>query len=182
MWRVKEHMMRSRNMAVSATLVAVSVAGGVGTAPSAWAYNPAINGTYTATTVGDWARTNQVYHQEPVVRSTWRITSSCSTAQDCTGQVTSDQGWTAPLKMTDGAMWSVQRDIPNWETCPDGTSFTGRDAIWFIAVNPETGENLLDTPEAPVLAGRQHTTGPSGACGTNAPLYIDQPFRLDRTG
>ena len=56
--------MRSVNMAVSATLVAVGVAGGVSMAPSAWAYNPAINGTYTATVVGDWARTNQVYHQE----------------------------------------------------------------------------------------------------------------------
>jgi hypothetical protein len=51
-------------MAVSATLLAASLAGGVGMAPSAWAYNPAINGTYTATVIGDWAQTNGVYHQE----------------------------------------------------------------------------------------------------------------------
>jgi hypothetical protein len=175
-------MMRSIKMAAGATLVAASAAGGVGTAPSAWAYNPAINGTYTATVIGSWAQTNEVYHQEEVVRSTWRITSSCSTAQDCTGQVTSDQGWSAPMTMTDGAMWTVRRDIPNWETCPDGTSFTGADFMWFVAVDPETGHTLLDTPEAPVLAGRNHTTGPSGVCGTNAPLYIDQPFRLDKIG
>src|SRR5271166_510520 len=175
-------MMRSINVAVSATLVAASAAGGVGMAPSALAYNPAINGTYTATVIGSWAQTNQVYHQEAVVRSTWKITSSCSTAEDCTGQVASDQGWSAPMIMHDGGMWTVKRDVPNWETCPDGTSFTGADVFWFVAVNPDTGETLLDQPLAPVLAGRNHTTGPSGVCGTNAPLYIDQPFRLDRIG
>jgi hypothetical protein len=173
-------MMRSINVAVSATLVAASVAGGVGMAPSAWAYDPAINGTYTATVVGDWARTNQVYHQEAVVRSTWTISSSCSTGQDCTGQVKSDQGWTAPLTMHDGLIWWVKRDIPNWETCPDGTSFPGHDVVYFYPADPETGLNTLGS--SPVLAGRQHTTGPAGACGTNAPLYIEQPFRLDKIG
>jgi len=49
--------MRSTNIAASATLVAAAVAG-VGMAPPAWAYDPAINGTYTATVIGDWARTN----------------------------------------------------------------------------------------------------------------------------
>jgi len=171
--------MRSKSVAVSATLVAASVACGVGMAPSAWAYDPAINGTYTATAIGDWARTNEVYHQEAVVRSTWKITSSCSTAQDCKGQVSSDQGWSAPLTMHDGLMWTVERHIPNWETCPDGTTFSGRDVIWFIPSDPDTGYNVLGSP---VLAGREHTTGPSGVCGTNAPLYIDQPFRLDKIG
>ena len=174
--------MRSINVAVSATVVAAGLAGGVGTAPSAWAYDPAINGTYTATVVGDWARSRNVYHQEPVVRSTWRISTSCSTGEDCTGQVVSDQGWTAPVTMHDGYIWYLKRDIPNWETCPDGTSFTGADVFWFVAVNPDTGETLLDQPLAPVLAGRNHTTGPSGVCGSNAPLYIDQPFRLDKIG
>jgi len=54
---------------------------GVGTAPPASAYDPSINGTYTATVVGDWARTNTVYHNEDVVRSTWKISSSCTTAR-----------------------------------------------------------------------------------------------------
>ena len=167
--------MRSINLVVSATLLAA----GVGTAPAAWAYDAAINGTYTATVIGDWAQTNQVYHQEPVVRSTWKITSSCSTAEDCSGQVVSDQGWSAPLTTHDGLMWSVSHDIPNWTTCPDGTSFTGRDFVYFYPANPDSGEIV---PGSTVLAGREHTTGPSGACGTNAPLYIDQPFRLDKIG
>jgi hypothetical protein len=171
--------MRSISVAISATLVAAGVAGGVGMAPPARAYDPAINGTYTATVIGDWARTRQVYHDEAVVRSTWGISSSCSTAQDCTGQVTSDQGWSAPLTMHDGLTWYVKRDIPNWETCPDGTTFTGRDNFYFYPANPDTGENLLGSP---VLAGREHTVGPSGACGTNSPLLIDQPFRLDKIG
>jgi hypothetical protein len=148
-------------------------------APSAWAYDPAINGTYTATVVGDWARTRQVYHNEAVVRSIWTITSSCTTAQDCTGQVTSDQGWSAPLTMTDGLNWYVKRDIPNWETCADGTTFTARDHFYFYPANPDTGENVLGSP---VLAGREQSVGPSGACGYNAPLDIEQPFRLDKTG
>ncbi len=171
--------MRSMNMALSATLVAVSAAGGVGTAPSAWAYDPAINGTYTATVVGDWARTREVYHQEAVVRSTWTITSSCSTAEDCKGKVVSDQGWTATLILHDGMNWYVKRDIPNWETCPDGSSFPGHDSVYFYPANPDTGENM---PGSPVLAGREHTVGQPGVCGTNEPMYIDQPFRLDKIG
>ncbi|HTX98259.1 MAG TPA: hypothetical protein VME67_27550 [Mycobacterium sp.] len=170
--------MRSINVAACATLAA-SCMGGVTVAPPAWAFDAAINGTYTATVVGDWAQTNGVYHQESVVRSTWTITSSCSTAQECTGQVTSDQGWSAPLHMHDGQMWTVRRDIPNWETCPDGSSFPGHDFVWFMPANPETGEYVSASP---VLAGRNHTTAPAGVCGTNAPLYIDQPFRLDKIG
>jgi hypothetical protein len=170
--------MRSISAAVSATLVAASLVG-VGTAPPAWAYNPAVNGTFTATQIGDWARTRTVYHDEDVVRSTWTITSSCSTAEDCSGQVRSDQGWTAPLTMHDGLIWYVKRDIPNWETCADGTSFTGHDNFYFYPANPDTGENTLGSP---VLAGREHTVAASGACGTNSPMYIEQPFRLDRIG
>lgn len=172
--------MRSLNLALSATLTGAGLAGGLVMAPSAAAYNPAISGTYTATVVGDWARTRQVYHDEPVVRSTWTISSSCTTAQDCKGQVTSDQGWSAPMIMHDGLMWTVKRDLPNWENCPDGGgTFPGHDVIYFYPANPETGEIALGSP---VLAGREKTTGPSGACGTNDPMYIDQPFRLDKIG
>lgn len=159
--------------------MAVSVTSGIGMAPSAWAYDPSINGTYTATVVGDWARTNQIYHREPVVRSTWTITSSCSTAEDCKGQVVSDQGWTAHMYMHQGYTWYVQRDIPNWETCQDGTTYTGHAVTHFYPADPESGERLLGSP---VLAGRDQVTGPSGACATNLPLYIDQPFRLDKIG
>lgn len=169
--------MRSTNMPAGVALAAAGVIAGLGMAPTARAYDPAVNGTFTATVIGDWARTNTIYHQEAVVRSTWKITSSCSTAQDCKGQVVSDQGWTAPLSMHDGLNWYAKRDIPNWETCPDGSSFTGHDVVYFYPANPDTGENVLGSS---TMAGREKTTGPVGVCGTNAPLYIDQPIRLDR--
>ena len=172
--------MRSINVSVSATLTAAAVVGGVSMAAPARAYDPAINGTFTATVIGDWARTRTVYHQESVVRSTWTISSSCTTAEDCGGTVTSDQGWTATLKMTDGLNWYAKRDIPNWETCPDGTAFPGKDYVYFYPTDPETG---INTPgSTAVLAGREQTIGPSGACGTNLPLSIEQPIRLDRIG
>lgn len=170
-------MMRPLSAAASATLTVAGLVVGLGSAPTAAAYNPAINGTYIATQIGDWARTNDVYHDEDVVRSTWTITSSCATAQDCSGQVVSDQGWTAQLYMHDGSNWHVKRDIPNWQTCEDGSSYIGRDTYYFYPADPVTGDNVLGSP---VLAGRQQTRGVSGACGVNLPLYIDQPFRLDR--
>ncbi|WP_156687184.1 hypothetical protein [Mycobacterium sp. Marseille-P9652] len=171
--------MRSSNTAIAATLVAAGMVSGLGSTPSAWAFDPAVNGTYTATVVGDWAQTKGVYHQEAVVRSTWTITSSCYTAQDCKGQVVSDQGWSAPLHMHDGQNWYVKRDIPNWERCPDGSSFTGTDYIYFYPANPDTGEISLGST---VMAGKEKTVGPVGVCGSNAPLWIEQPFRLDRIG
>jgi hypothetical protein len=171
--------MHSMSVAASAALVVATTAVCVGAAPPARAYDPAIGGTYTATVVGDWARTNTVLRVEQTVRSTWTITSSCATAEDCSGQVTSDQGWSAPMIMHDGQMWTVKHNIPNWETCPDGTSFTGRDVVYFYPANPDTGEIVLGSP---LLAGREKTTGPSGACGNNMPLHIEQPFRLDKIG
>jgi hypothetical protein len=171
--------MRSINLALSVALAAAGSAVCLGAAPQARAYNPAISGTYTATNVGSLARTNTVLHPEEMIRSTWTITSSCTTAQDCSGEVHSDQGWTAPIYMHDGLIWNVKRDLPNWETCPDGSTWTARDFIFFYPANPDTGEIAQGSP---VFAGRQKTTAPSGACGNNAPLYIDQPFRLDRIG
>ncbi len=173
--------MRSISVAVCATLAAASAVGSVGMAPRARAYDPTLNGTFTATMVGDWARTRSVYHQEAVTRSTWTINTACTTAQDCSGQLTSDQGWTATIKMTDGLIWYAKRDIPNWEVCPDGTAFPGKDYIYFYPADPETGINNQN-PGSAVLAGREETIGPSGACGTNLPLNIEQPRRLDRIG
>jgi hypothetical protein len=45
----------------------------------------AINGSYTAFSDGQWAQTNQSYHDEPSVTQTWTISSTCTTFQDCTG-------------------------------------------------------------------------------------------------
>lgn len=169
--------MRSMSVALSAALATAGVVGGVGMAPSARAYNAAINGTYTATVVGEWARTRQIYHQEATVRSTWKITTSCSNAYDCTGEVVSDQGWSAPVRMFDGLNWYLKRDIPNWETCQDGTTHPATDYIMFYPADPVTGVNKLGSP---VFRGDDRTIGPAGACNNNLPLDIEQPIRLDQ--
>lgn len=163
---------------VCATLFVANTFGGLDTTPSAEASTDiAISGTYVATYIGDWARTNSVYRDEQVVRSTWTISSSCATAQDCEGRVTSDQGWSARLYMHDGSVWWVQRDVPDWETCEDGSTFSGYETIYFYPTDMTTG---TQQPGSPILGGRVKTVGPSGACGINKPLTIDMPFRLDK--
>jgi hypothetical protein len=92
----------------------------------------------------------------------------------------SDQGWSAPISMGDGLMWYVRRDVPNWERCQDGTAFTGQQTFYFYPVDPEgSGEYQLGSP---VMAGKDKTIGPSGACGQNQWLGIELPLRLDKIG
>jgi len=176
-------MSRTIGAVSSATVMASVVIGGLGTAPSARADGNGINGTYVATSVGEWAKTNEVFHDEATVRSTWTITSSCQTAQDCSGQVTSDQGWSAPLYTHDGQLWYVKRDVPHWEACPDGTAVTGRQTFSFVPVGPDgmvaRANGSVDTGSQ-TLAGLDKTVGPSGACGINRWLVVQMPFRLDK--
>jgi hypothetical protein len=124
---------------------------------------------------GDWAKTSDSYHDETTVTSTWTITSTCSNSVDCTGQVVSDQGWTAPILHNTDA-WIVDRDIPNWELCAGGATATGHQRYRFWPVDA-TG---YVAPGSPTLGGEERTTGPSGACGVNKLLVIRMPFRLDK--
>ena len=108
------------------------------------------------------------------------ISSSCSNFQTCSGTMKSDQGWSAPITLTDGLSWYVRRDVPNWERCQDGTAFTGQQTFYFYPVDPEgSGEYQLGSP---VMAGKDKTIGPSGACGQNQWLGIELPLRLDKIG
>ena len=171
--------MRSVGTLTTATLVAATVFGGLGTASTAQATTKedvAINGTYRATSIGDYAKTNDQYNGEATVIQTWTISSSCVTFQECHGTVTSDQGWSAPLYMIDGIMWYIKRDVPNWERCADGTAYTGQQTFYFYPVD-SNGEFRLGSP---TFAGKDKTVGPSGACGQNASLTITIPLRLDK--
>src|SRR3954464_1897033 len=88
---VEEHLMRSVRTLTTAMLVAATVGGGLGMTPTAWATTKeevAVNGTFRATSIGDWAQTNDQYHGEPTVISTWTISSTCVTFQQCQGTVT----------------------------------------------------------------------------------------------
>jgi hypothetical protein len=181
--RVEEQTMRPLGTVATAMLVAtsaLSVFGPASTARATTKDDVAINGMYRATSIGNWAKINDQYNNEPTVISTWTIHSSCTSFQECTGTVTSDQGWSAPLHMFDGLMWYAKHDVPNWERCQDGTAFTGQQTFYFYPVDPSgSGEFKIGSP---ILAGKDKTIGPSGACGQNQWLDIELPLRLDKIG
>lgn len=183
--------MRPKSTVIGAALMAVAVDGGFGVTPSAQASVDAyaINGTYAATSDGTYATTDYAFHEEATVNSTWTITSTCTTDVNCTGQVSSDQGWSAPLH-TEGHVWYVEHDVPNWETCPDGTSFPGHQTFKFYPANA-SGVTQIGSP---YLEGTDKTVGQRAACGIpptadvpfsgsyGKPLTIVMPFRLDKMG
>jgi hypothetical protein len=166
--------MRPPSLIAGVTLFAASAIGGLGTAPASASEGEPLNGTYLATSNGEWAETNNVFHDEATVRSTWTITSTCRTPLDCSGQVTSDQGWTAEINKMNEAGWTVKRDLPGWETCDDGTAATGRQVYRFWPADASGVYSRGST----TLVGTDKTTGPSGACGRNLWLVIEMPFKL----
>jgi len=139
-------------------------------------YGFELNGTYRVTSNGDWAKTNDVFIDQQTVVQTWTVSSSCVSPVECTGEVMSDHGWTAPLRFVN-SHWIVDREIPNWEPCPDGTAATGAQKFIFWGVSA-TG--IGDFRNTDLLAGSDATIGPSGACGINKPLVIKLPIRVER--
>lgn len=130
---------------------------------------PTLNGTYAATSDGQWAKTREVFHDEATITSTWTITSTCTTHVDCTGTVTSDQGWSADAHYN-GGLWFVEHDLPAWQPCGDGTTAPGEQQFTFYRLDATT------------LTGKDKTTGPSGSCGVSALLTIEMPFKLNKIG
>ena len=175
--------MRPLGTVATAMLLAASAVGFVGPASTARAdtkEDVAINGTYRVTSIGNWAKLNDQYNGEPTTVQTWTLSSTCTTFQECDGTVKSDEGWSARLYMLDGTSWFARREVPNWERCQDGTAFTGKQTFSFYPVNPDgSGETKLGSP---ILAGKNKTVGPSGACGQNQWLTIELPMRLDKIG
>jgi hypothetical protein len=168
-------------------LAAIAVVGSVGTATPADAsnYGVELNGVYRVTSNGDWAKTNEVFIDEPTKVQIWTMTSSCTSPQVCTGEVKSDQGWSAPLNLGGaegpgslGDFWVVDNVIPNWEPCPDGTAATGNEKFMFWGTDPLSGQRNMTMTN--LLSGRDSTHAPSGACGINKQLFIEMPVRLDK--
>jgi hypothetical protein len=175
--------MRPLGTVAAAMLLATSAVGFLGSASAARATTKedvALNGTYRATSIGNWAKINDQFNGEPTTVNTWTISSTCTNFQECNGTLKSDEGWTAPMYMLDGIMWYVRREIPNWERCQDGTAFTGKQTFYFYPA--DAGGNGQFTIGSPVLAGKNRTVGPSGACGQNNWLNVDLPLRLDKIG
>jgi hypothetical protein len=149
-------------------------------------YGIALNGTYRAVSNGDWAQSSEgpygaggarVYRDQATKVETWTVSSDCASPIDCAGEVRSDAGWTGALKYN-GDEWFIDRDIPNWEPCPDGTAATGHQTFGLWGFDPST--SLRSPKYRDLIVGFEKTLGPSGACGVSKPLYIELPVRLDK--
>lgn len=169
------------DLRIAAAAIALSVIGSIVlvAAPAARAERDwALNGTFVATSNGDWAATNDVYRDEVSVRSLWTISMTCSNTVTCEGRVDSDAGWSAPIA-TKSSEYVVERVIPDWERCADGTAtVTGHQRYRFFPV----GEGGFVRPGSPIFAGSDKTSGESGACRLSDKLEIDMPFRLEKQG
>ncbi|GFG74511.1 hypothetical protein [Mycobacterium botniense] len=152
-----------------ATLAAAAMVPGFGSLSAASPDSIALNGMYRATSDGQWAKTNYAYHNEATVTSVWTISSACTDPMDCSGRVTSDQGWSAPLRLVGGNMWFVTHDVENWEQCGDG-------------MPPAPGHQTFKFSADENLSGWDYTVGPSGACGANKWLVVEMPFKLVKIG
>ena len=166
-----------RIRAIVTVAVAMGVIGSVEPTTSAFASNFGVelNGTYRVISNGDWAKSNEVFLDEKTVVQTWTVTSSCTSPIMCTGTVTSDQGWSAPMRTT-GDYWSVDRIVENWMPCPDGTAAPGAQNFKFWGWDPVNSYRNLKIVD--LLAGKNRTVAASGACGVNRPLVIELPMRL----
>jgi hypothetical protein len=162
-----------------AVSAAVAVLGSLGLATPASAsnYGVELNGTYRMIMNGDWAKTNEVFMNEQTQVQTWTLSSSCESPIRCSGTVTIDQGWTAPMTNT-GDYWLAERVVENWEPCQDGTAAPGTQRFWFWGWDPIASQR--STKIRDLLAGRVRTQAESGNCGINKPLVIEVPIRLEQ--
>jgi hypothetical protein len=142
--------------------------------PSTWG----INGVYEALSNGEWAKRNDSFYDVPTVRSTWTISTQCSTPMDCVGTVRSSQGWEAPIYTTNGSIYYVKRVVLGWVPCPDGTKADGLQTFRINATEPDTGMASVESND--LLTGEDLTIGPSGACGRSANMDIRMPFRATK--
>ena len=159
-----------------AALGAVLALGAVA-APSARADDMALNGRFLATSIGDFATTNDVRRGIPSVRSIWTIAMTCTNVLTCSGTVSSDIGWSAEITTTNGE-YVVKRELPNWQPCADGTgrTVTGHQRYRFFPV----GIDGAVLPGSRTFGGFDTTSGESGGCSLNDKTEIQMPLRLEK--
>lgn len=163
---------------VNATVAAVGMIASLGVgvaAPASAAKEWGINGTFATSSNGDWAKVNERYEIQPSVRSTWTISTTCTTPVDCAGTVNSDAGWSAPIYTTNG-IYYVKRVVPNWKYCADGNPVEG---LQVYLIYPVGADGRVD-PNADEYTGEDQTKGPSGSCGRNQWPQIRMPFYMKK--
>lgn len=172
--------MRGHQIAAVAA-AAVAVAATVSATPVAQAsdFGNELNGTYRYYANGDFALVNDVRKDMPTIDETWTLSSSCVSPVECEGTAVSSAGWTARLWYGyPNTYWVVDRNIPEWQFCPGGGVAPGEQRFQFWGFDPVPGERNMKITN--FLVGRQRTNSPSGSCGTNKPLVIETPMKLEQ--
>ncbi len=85
------------NISKAALVAAIVIGGSVAPPPARASADISVNGRYKESRLATGPRRTESFQDQATVRSVWTVSSSCSDAQECTGTVSSDQGWSAPL-------------------------------------------------------------------------------------
>lgn len=168
-------MPATRTMVSGAILAAAAAFGMPGAPPAGAAPDWGINGTFATSSNGEWAKINERYEKQPSERSTWTVSSTCSSRTTCSGTVDSDQGWSAPIYTTNG-LWYVKRLVPDWRFCADGVPVEGLKVYKIYPV----GFDGHYTASSDEYTGEDQTTGPSGSCGRNQWPAVRMPFYMKK--
>jgi hypothetical protein len=175
------HSITCEHKIAAGALRAIVIAASLAVTPVARAsdFGVEINGTYRVTTDGGWAQVNDVYKDEPTIVETWTMSSSCVSPVECEGTAVSSGGWTARVWYGfPNFYWVVDRNIPQWQFCPDGTTAPGEQRFQFAGFDPIATERIMTITN--FMIGRQRTISPSGSCGRNQPLVIETPLKLEQ--
>ncbi|BBY41749.1 hypothetical protein A5765_11915 [Mycolicibacterium celeriflavum] len=173
-----------RAVGLAAGAAAIALVGSLSATTPAHAddFQVALNGTYRVMSDGEWAKRGMapggadVFFDQKTVVQTWTISTDCVSPIECTGVVHSDLGWTATIRLDD--FWYIDHDIPDWLRCPDGSTSPGHQKFILLGWNPTINQRM--TKNTDFLIGRDQTKGPSGACGTNHPVVIEMPVKVQK--
>ncbi|RAV07128.1 hypothetical protein DQP55_22575 [Mycolicibacterium sp. GF69] len=173
-----------REVGLAAGAAAIAVAASLSTVTPAYAddFGVALNGTYRVMSDGEWAKRGMapggadVFFDQKTVEQTWTISTECVSPIECSGTVQSDLGWTGTIRLKD--FWYVDHDVPNWLPCPDGSFAPGHQKFILLGWDPTINQRM--TKNTDFLMGRDQTKGPSGACGSNQPVVIEMPVKVQK--
>ena len=115
----------------------------------------------------------------PTIDETWTLSSSCVSPIECEGTATSSAGWTARLWYGyPNVYWVVDRTFPIGSSAPAAGPLPA--SRGFSSGDSTRWPRNAKTKITNFLVGRQRTISPSGSCGTNQPLVIETPMKLEQ--
>ncbi len=168
-------MSAAKTSARAAILAGAAALGLICAAPATADQEWGINGTFAVSSNGDFAKVNERFQDQPGERATWTIYTECIAPTECSGTVTSDEGWSAPIYTTNG-LWYVKRVVPEWRFCADGRPVEG---LRIYKIYPVGFDGHVDEASNE-YTGENQTVGPSGSCGRNQWPQIRMPFYMKK--